>query len=324
MSKAMYPVVGGTAHAGKAGYAVLSGLTRKIKAGYAVRGGVHRQFFSAGPQVSFTGTHTITDVTVGGVACKLYTLTGSGTLTVEGGEAQYWMCGGGSSGESGKYTFNSADNLKTCSAGCGGSGGHISSGLIAAGTWIISIGAGGGTAATGTTIRSNDGGQTTVVFNSTTHTAAGGTLASGGSGGGSGRYASNRGSSFRSAGTGDGVSTIPFGLQDILGTLAAGGGGGGLYASISSSVTYKYSGGNGGSNGGNGSNGTASSVSGGTGGADGGGDGGTATNYPLTKVNGADGIYPGSGGGGGAVYYSSCGTGGAGYQGVAYVLVPAA
>ena len=49
---------------------------------------------AAGISVTFSGTHTISDITIDGKAYKLITMTGSGTLTVKGGEVQYWLCGG--------------------------------------------------------------------------------------------------------------------------------------------------------------------------------------------------------------------------------------
>lgn len=275
---------------------------------------------AGGTSVTFTGAHTVQDVTVDGVARKLYTLTGDGVLTVSG-TVSFFMIGGGSSGESARMTRQqvSSSYVYVYQSGNGGPGGHVASGSLSAGIWQITIGTGGTATTSSDTVVSHDGGDTTAISGTETHTAAGATLKSGGTGGGSGAAVRDNSSSAyaRIGGTGDSVSTIPFGLADILGKPGGGGGGGGL----SRTSSKRYSGGAGGSNGGNGLSGSANQITGGTGGSDGGGKGGVATNAPAEARNGAAGTAPGSGGGGGAWYTSNPGTGGAGADGAVWLLV---
>ena len=345
----MYPVINGSTRKSNACYAVLSGITRKIKAGYVVQGGVNKQFFSAVPPatVTYSGAHTVSDVTVSGKSYKLYALTGSGTLTVKGGEVQYWMCGGGASGK-GANMNSSDDKSKSDRSGVGGSGGYIDHGTLAVGTHTVTIGAGGELARYGV---QHAGGATSIG----THTANGATtngqsgtydpmVINGASGGGGAvSYADHGSASTRygyykpSKGSGY-ANTYPFFSADLssIGAHCAGGGGGGFYCQISS-VDYAV-GGNGGEMGGDGAvvtsqtSGTPSGeiVNGGTGGQKGGGLGGYGDYGMYTKsyINGYAATFYGSGGGGGGYYYYSSslnynGNGGAGYQGVAYILVPA-
>ena len=319
MSKAFYPVAGGTARAGKMVYVVLSGLTRKVKAGYAVRGDVHRQFYSAGPLVSFSGAHTISDITIDGKAYKLLTMTGSGMLTVAGEGVQYWICGGGASGENAWYEMRNGYGT-----GRGGCGGHVASGTIMSGTWTIIIGAGGTTPGMASNHQKgiySAGGNTEMAKGTTSHTANGGTLESGGSGGG---YAwSSTGTSQYSkidGGVGDGVSTYPFGVSSLF-AHSAGGGSGSIIGWTRLGMC------DGGTNGGDGT--TSSSSTQASGGEKGGGAGGVFMSGVTDSPNGEGATFFGSAGGGASVSTSSSwrnqfGTGGAGYQGVAYVLVPAA
>lgn len=308
----MYPVVGGTTHAGRAAYAVLSGLTRKIKAGYAVRGGVHRQFFSAGPQVSFTGTHTISDITISGAAYKLYTLTGSGTLSVGGNGIRYWMCGGGAGGGTGIISD------ATSFGGRGGGGGYSTGGTLITGEYVVQIASGG---------QADADGADTICGNVT---AKGGHAnGNGGSGGGAQVCAGYHASAsttqtwVEAAGTGAGVSTYPFGISGLY-PHCAGGASASAFSKLRSSATsYRIYGCNGGSNGENGSNKATehTPTDAPSGGIKGGGNG-------AISGNGGNGTFYGAGAGGGYAYRSannkSTGTGGAGYQGVVYVLVPAA
>lgn len=326
----MYPIVDGSTRAGKAVYAVLSGLTRKVKAGYAVRDGVHRQFYSVGAQVAYSGTHTITDVMVGGVACKLYTLTGSGTLTVKGGEVQYWMCGGGAGGLTAK---NGSTNEQKYS-GPGGAGGYTDTGTLDDGTYAVVIGSGGtaGEAGGNTTLGAYaaNGAEKTVVYTSSQSTAK---IKGASGGGGASTWPKREISTGITATTeyyamysnGQGVSTYPFGLEALKAHSAGGGGGG--YA-LEDAGRY-LDGGSGGTNGGNGGNKTRSSGTtsiGGTGGDYGGGTGGFGMKTSTGKYgsNGYAATFYGAGGGGGGYHkYSSTyhlGKGGAGYQGVVYVL----
>ena len=286
----MYPIVDGSTRAGKAVYAVLSGLTHKIKAGYGVIDGVHRQFYSAGPKVAFSGTHTISDLEIDGAAYKLYTLTGSGTLSVNGNGIRYWMCGGGAGG--GAYASDRR---------AGGGGGYVISGTIPIGTYTVAIGAGGNVL--------KNGGSTSVG----TYMANGGNGRDGGSGGGG-------------DGTGAGVSTYPFGLADLKAHCPGGGSGGGRNP-ISSDKTLYIPGSYGGTNGGNGEAFSNRSYYGSSYGI--GGDGGEYGGGRGESCFGTDGtaatFYGGGGGGGGLNREVDTIFGGrAGYQGVAYVLVPAA
>lgn len=124
------------------------------------------------------------DVTVDGVARKLYTLTGDGVLTVSG-PVTYWMIGGGASGE------NGADYLGRCTSGNGGCSGYVDTGTLSTGTWQVSIGEGGvwSKAVTGYLGEFTPGGATTLTNGDEVHTAAGGTLTAGGTGGGYGGLA---------------------------------------------------------------------------------------------------------------------------------------
>ena len=283
-------------------------VDKKIVKGY-VGGpdGKARLFFGSSVNVSYTGEYTVSDVTVNSVACKLYTLTGSGTLTVSGGAVQYWMCGGGASGN--KYTYWSDIGGTN-----GGGGGYTSTGPLSAGNYIVTIGAGGSSA--------SDGSATSI--GDSLRANGGYASGNGGSGGGGGQPSTY--STAASYGSGEGVSTIPFGLSDLKAHCA--GGGGGAYYSKSSKKETKCNGGKGGTNGGNGADKVLASYGnarGGTGGTYGGGNGGAYVsannNHQATSAT-----FYGSGGGG-AYYHASSstynGTPGSGYQGVAYVLVPA-
>ena len=271
---------------------------------------------AASISVTFTGEHTVQDVTVDGAARKLYTLTGDGVLTVSG-TVSFFMIGGGSSGESGARGPYSGSQ-----SGRGGCGGKVASGTLDAGTWQVTIGNGGAQTAAGSSNMygngySNAGTATKISDGTTTHSADGGTISAGGTGGGSAGNCYSGGRYLVHGGTGAGVSTVPFGLTDVLGAPGGAGGGGAVYDRSYGS----YSGGNGGTNGGNGSNGVSNEYTPGKGGADGGGDGGS----PSTTVNGNPATGKGSGGGGGAVYYpgsnAQYGSGGAGADGAVWLLV---
>lgn len=265
---------------------------------------------AAGTRVTFTGEYTVQDVMVDGAARKLYTLTGDGVLTVSKA-VSFFMIGGGSSGEKG-----GRGSYYGSQSGRGGCGGKVDSGTLDAGTWQVTIGKGGAQTTAGSS-SSNAGTATTISDGTTTHTAEGGTISAGGTGGGSAGNCYSGGRYPVKGGTGAGVSTVPFGLVDVLGTPGGAGGGGAVYDSNYGS----YSGGNGGTNGGNGSNGVYNKYTPGKGGADGGGDGGS----PSTTVSGKPATGKGSGGGGGAAYYPGSdaryGEGGAGADGAVWLLV---
>lgn len=267
--------------------------------------------------VTFTGEHTVQDVTVDGAARKLYTLTGDGVLTVSG-TVSFFMIGGGSSGERGKVSVK-IGNYYYYYSGRGGPGGHVASGSLSAGTWQITIGSGGESTLNSSSNSSNDGGDTTIVGSTDTYTAAGATITSGGTGGGGAwRKADSKSKTAESisGGKGDGVSTIPFGLVALLGKPGGGGGGGGL-----NSHRAVCSGGDGGTNGGDGKTGTSTGGvhQGGNGGADGGGNGGDAESSKT--INGHPGTTPGAGGAGGATWSNTPGEGGAGADGAVWLLV---
>lgn len=252
---------------------------------------------------SYSGAYTTSEVTMDGVKYTLYTLTGSGTLVLKGrGKARVWMCGGGANGRGGTYT-----SPNRAYPGAGGGGGYTLEGELASGTYTVQIGS-----AQGTTSFAHAKGDIL--------SAAGATSANGASGGGA--------ADGRTSGTGKGISTYPFGITSLYAHSAGGGGGTRTYhewddeySGYTSQVTY---GGNGGSNGSNGSSTSYSNTTTSKGGSKGGGAG-----------NGGKASFYGSGGGGGRAFYESdwmddtyyghsVGTGGAGYQGVAYVLVEAA
>lgn len=327
MSKSGYIGVDGVARKIKKLYVGVDGVARKIKKAYIGVNDVARLWYS-GAAVTYTGAYTVSDVTVDGVACTLYTLTGSGTLTVDVDGAQYWICGGGAGGAAGKIgaapsTSTGTDNV---GGGNGGGGGFTASGTLSTGSYAVLIGA-GGTTDTG-------GSETSIAAYSA---GGGGADGNGGSGGGACGYAGYIDYSTKhingTAGTGDGLSKYPFGLES-LNAHCAGGGGGGIwyYYKRGSSILYnlRYKGGAGGSNGASGSKEVEGTVGGGTGGTYGGGAG--ATYKALSGVpTGNNASFYGSGGGGGGSYYYDKATadidvsnGGNGYQGVAYVLVPVA
>lgn len=336
MSNGLYTPINGTIHKNRKMYAVLSGVTRSIKKSYGVVNGINKLMFSGGPEVSFTGTHTISDITIDGTAYKLMTMTGSGTLTVAGEGVKYWMCGSGAGGANANY--NDDYSTKRYS-GAGGAGGYVASGDLVSGNYTVVIGAGGeaNNAGNATSIGTTtaDGAASPVDSNTGSYSKS----VKGASGGGSGTSwtsanDTDNGEAYAKGSKGSGVSTYPFGESDLK-AHSAGGAGGGF--AIWSSNAYR-SGGDGGTNGSDGGNhGTKYTSSyggtsdGGTGGENGGGNGGTGYNSSAGKKgsNGVAASFFGSGGGGGGALfgyasYNYSGTGGAGYQGVAYALWEAA
>lgn len=300
-------------------------VDKKIVKGYiGGPNGKARLFFGENKPFSYTGEYTEQDYTdSSGIAHKIYTLTTSGQLKITK-EAGYWMCGGGSGGGAG---HGSKVNYTTYYySGRGGGGGHVSSGTLADGTWQVQIGAGGEEVAAEAAYY--DTGDATSITGTETYTAAGGGNPNGGSGGG-GNSHYNSSDGEQAGGTGDGISTIPFALNELQ-QHCAGGGGGGTYG-----TAYSISGGNGGSNGTNGSSKSSTSGKGGSGGTYGGGDGGGRGPYSvgdgktsiLTRASSA-GLFYGAGGGGGYVVRLSSssnmtfGKGSAGYQGVVYIAIP--
>ena len=261
---------------------------------------VTRLFYSGVMAINYTGEHTISDVTKDGVAYKLYTLTGSGTLTLSDGGIQYWVCGGGGTPN---YTG-------------GGGGGYFASGTLQAGSHVVTIGAAKGASKIGN-VSASPGESLSSVY--------GGKGGSGGSGGGAGGYSA----SGSTGGSGSGKSTYPFGITSLYAHCAGGGGG-----AMRVPDTYTlWPGGSGGSNGSNGSNTTGSTstltttLSGGaSGGTRGGGKGADVAGMGNYVSSAGSATFYGSGGGGRAVNNTSISPssqGGFGYQGVCYLLVPA-
>lgn len=296
-------------------YVEVEGLARKVKKGYIGVEGVARQFFSGSGFGSFSGDYTVSQVEHNGATYDLYTLTSSGVLTLTE-DTRFWMCGGGAAGGNATYSDTSAK------AGGGGGGGHLLEGELAPGAYALVIGAGSDRYYT-------EGGATTISVDGasdTLHQAEGGGTTSmnmgdggnGGSGGGGSYHYSGSYTVQDHHGKGDGISTYPFGITELM-PHCAGGGGGGFEGKGN-----HYGAGFGGTNGGNGG---VSKASSGTvvapGGEYGGGSGGSTAGASAT-----DGSFYGAGGGGAYARIYSSGGGasggyGAGYQGVCYLLIPA-
>lgn len=295
-------------------------VDKRIVAGYIGGPNGKAKLFYESVPLTYTGEYTEQDYTdANNVKHKIYTLTTSGKLTITK-KAEFWMCGGGTSGQSGYYNAGQNTNTAARYSGLGGSSGFISSYTLSPNIWDITIGV-GGAEQTSYISTINVGGYTNIESGTISYIANAGTASGGGSGGGSGCIRRLKGSSIsaRAASTGAGVSTIPFGLDTLFDPIAAGGGGGG----ISYSGSY-YSGGKGGSNGSTGASGSKGSYAGGAGGEKGGGKGGNGNNH-SSSADGSSATSFGSGGGGGGCYYSSSnrfGSGGAGYQGVVYIAIP--
>lgn len=311
MSKGVYSIVSQTLKKVQQPYIVLDGTTKKIKKIYVTVNGLAKECFG-NAFGGFTGAYTITDVIVDGSPKKLYTITESGTLTLNS-EAQYWMCGGGGGGGANKLSVDFRSM-----AGGGGGGGYVKTGSLSAAEYTIVIGAGGSGSAGG---YSSIQGSSTLKANGG---SAGGasTGGAGGSGGGPapyyGKYTSSSTENATYGGTGgkgDGVETLPFGVA-ALDYHCAGGSGGCLNTTL---------GRKGGSNGTNAQVATAedgSYTTGVVGGVKGGGTGGCRIS---TLQAGSSATFYGSGGGGSGNKNSLTtgydGTaGGNGYQGVVYIL----
>lgn len=315
MSEALYDVIGGSTRKVKKQYLVLDGVTRKIKKSYQVVDGVARLFYFA-DAFTYTGNFAQSQVTIGGVLHNLYTIKGSGTLTLAE-DAKYWMCGGGGAGATARV-----DAVGQGSPGDGGGGGFVKSGTLAAGSHTITVGAAKGATKIGS-LSADPGGSATTAY----PYKAG----DGGSGGG-GRARPQSQTSNVPGGTGAGTSTYPFGLTDLKAHCAGGGGGSNYY-----SIKQVGNGGTGGTNGGNGGEGKYSAGREygsyyAAGGAYGGGNGGKVTHgAPATIGAASSASFYGGGGGGGSCESSAIDgaesprytKGGNGYQGVVYIAIPA-
>ena len=272
---------------------------------------VARMFYSGGVEFrSYSGDYTTSNVTIDGVSYTLYTLISTGTLVIDGDGALAWMCGGGGNGGTSSGYIS----------GGGGGGGYVNTGAVPGGTHTVIIGAARGVTSIDDILSANNGADGNGYVGG-----------DGGSGGGSGGRGSTASSSSGTVGKGDGVSTIPFGLSALKKHCA--GGGGGTSTDIAKNVASQ--GGNGGSNGGNGKHNiyhtSLDSVSASSGGSYGGGNGGMRTRAPYEDdgviIESTAGSFYGAGGGGELSMYTNpgfaVGTGGAGYQGVVYIAVPA-
>ena len=250
------------------------------------------------PAITYSGDSISKQITVDGIKYTLYTLTGSGTLTVDKScPADLWICGGGGLG-SAVYR--------------GGGGGYFAQKdrrwLHASTAYTVTVGGAQGT----TTFAQS---KTTIA------TAAGSTSQNGASGGGGGATGNG---AYATAGTGGGVSTRPFGdAVNFTNLPCAGGGGvGDIQYSDSTETAWGY-GGAGGSNGSNGSNAIRSTSSqkdcnGGAGGETGGGRGA----HGRKEYYAANGSYYGAGAGGG--WADAAKNRASGYQGVVFMRVPVA
>lgn len=246
-------------------------------------------------KITYSGTCTTKAITVDNTTYVLYTITGSGILTIKGKEKTgvgIWLCGGG-------------DTTATQSGGGGGYFAQSTDYVLEDGTYTVTVGA-----AEGTTTFIKDG--VTLL------TANGSTNINGGSGGGGPGYTDDAGG--WPGGTGTGQSTRPFDDSTNFTSLPCAGGGGGSEEAFSGNS----SGGKGGSNGSNGfssTNSGGSSVTTAAGGATGGGPGRTSSSSGSGNAS-----YYGSGGGGRYVASGSSslkGSNGTGYQGVLFIRIPA-
>ena len=311
------------ARAVKKMYIGVDGMARKVKKAYIGVGGVAKLFYAAEAFGGYTGDYTVSQMEIDGVAYDLYTLTSSGTLTLND-DAQYWMCGGGEGGCAGTA---STTGTGYAIGGFGGGGGYVGTGDIGSGTYAIVIGAGG----SGNDREGVNGGATSI--DGVASVRGGGYKSDGteyhsygGSGGGASGTVDDAGVKAQGLGNGSGITTIPFGISTLKKHCAGGGGGSASYRLSNGTWTYA-AGADGGSNGSKGGSSSDSVLSYGpgpsAGGEYGGGKGGSSA-YNATAAT----FYGSAGGGGHAECNDSAGstsakTGGAGYQGICYILIPA-
>lgn len=237
--------------------------------------------------LSYTGAMTSAEYTAEGKKYTLYTITGSGTLVVEGKakNVDIWSCGGGSSG----------------SSTIGGAGAYCAeaSALTLSGDYVIAVGA-----ANGNSSISNKG-VAILSANGVKKSRNGGT--------GGGR------------GTGDGIAKYPFSDSTTFKCHCAGGGGGQSVSHVNMGSPTSTSMGSGGSNGGNGS--SSGTSGGNYGGGNGGSASAGPSRDPVAYDGSSAKFYGSGGGGGGYAHDlwngDASGTAGAGYQGVVYIRVPA-
>ena len=259
-----------------------------------------------------TGGDTVQNI--GGYRIHTFTTTGTQTFTVSGASitgAQMLVVAGGGGGGFG-------------TGGGGGAGGlvYVSSTTLSAGSYTVTVGAGGAGNTTGQGVATN-GGNSSVTGYTTAIGGGGGAntanASAGGSGGGTTNNVSgfgagtagqgNRGGTGLNSGayeSGGGGGAGAVGANGVVGTPGAGGIG--LAYSISGTSKY-YAGGGGG-----GWNGSATGASGGLGG---GGNGGNAANNTAGTPN------TGGGGGGGNNFGGSV-AGKSGGSGIVIIAYPTA
>lgn len=256
------------------------------------------------------GTDGMTDhgiVTMTDGDYRLLEIKQSGTLTFDSDQvaqgifAGICIVGGGQGGGYG--------------AGRGGDGGFLRNIATFLKNAVVVIGAGG--AGSSTSISGDAGGSSSMALQGSPDLITAATSSAGsGSGGG-------QGGSSPTAGFGDGINKYPFGDSAYFNIHSGGGGGGPYYHWYYESSSY-YSGGNGGTDGDNGSGRISGIYTPGT--AD--SSAGAGGNYNQVGYSAA--YYGGGGGGGGSNYAYVSGSyqtvryaGGAGYQGVIWMRVPA-
>lgn len=338
MSKEIYVGVNNKAHKVNGAYVGVDGKARKVVKGYVGVNGKAQLFYESEPfELSYTGNYIEEDIISNGKAYKLFTLTSSGTLTINK-EVDVWLCGGGAGGKFGAV----GDDYGYVYSGAGGGGGYASEEILPSGTYDITIGAGGATGSDGAKtiigpIYYVAGGTATSNFSYNKGDTAlfeeiNGSNASkipdivdsinllhsmggnGGTGGGSGGIITiKQNTLYGTMGLGDGKSKIPFKdkIDYFTEPLCAGGAGGAtLYYEDSTMAQKKImiSGGQGGSNGNDGKTGTKTTIQYAKGGNYGGGDGAgapTLENELTDYVLASPGITYGSGGGGGYSYYDA-------------------
>lgn len=288
--------------------------TKKVIGGWIKTSSTAKLFYG-GLVLDYTGDYTVSTVTIDDTDYDLYTLTSSGTLTLYK-EAQVWACGGGAGGSniynSGSYYY----------FGGGGGGGYVlQTTSLQKNIYNVEIGAGGTSGSSGSATKIGDYIAEGGICNTGSNSRYGG---NGGSGGGSGFTKQGDGVTVSTIpGKGAGISTYPFGIENLKAHSAGGGGGG----------RFGAKGRDGGTNGSDGSttdssNSTGMTYAGGKGGTYGGGDGGGVEYDGNTGTSGYSATFYGGGGG------AACGTGGqntapnlnykggSGYQGVVYIAIP--
>ncbi|MBI3884659.1 MAG: RHS repeat-associated core domain-containing protein [Opitutae bacterium] len=295
-----------------------SGTVASGNYGWTLQEGDGTNWLRTTQHTSTSGSSTSGPTSTGGTVTtsggyRIHTFTGSGTFSLSAPvTADLLVVGGGGGGSSG--------------GGGGGGVNYLAGYALAAGSYAVTVGA-GGAGNGGFTATANSGGFS--AFNGNYGYGGGGggdcfgnTGLSGGSGGGAGRYwnpgtlaggagtvgqgfngGASPGNSSSLAPAGGGGGAGGAGFDGIAATNTSGAGGSGVANSISgASVTY----------GGGGGGGSTNAVTAGAGGT-GGGGAGSSTSY----ANGTSGTNGLGGGGGGC--FDSNGVGGSGGSGVVII-----